>query len=671
MFSGKKTMTEEISQLAGNQAIQFGDIGQARSISANSGQQASGSHIFQVQIDSLNGGIVNMVPHENHHPPQPRPVPIYHLRPQPAACFLNRKEETKIALDALSNNQSVEFYGSPGIGRTALLKHLAYHPAVTPAFPDGIVYLSKSQPVSDLLQEIFETFYDTALHPFHATEIQIRHALKDKKALVLLDIDQLTQQEVEQLINYLLSLTFIFASSECHLCDEVHPVVLHGLAVNHALMLVEKELGRSLSLEERPDAEAICKHFDGHPERIREAIGRVKAENLSLSMVARQLQSATSTTVWTEQLLASLPQKPHRIMLSVLAAFGGVGLLAEQAESLTGFAAAKSVLETLLQRNLVQVDGLRYSISSTILENWPQKWHLKPWRELAITYFTTWVQQHQGLPKLLGEETEVILKTLDWAVVEAQWSDVLILGRSVEGVLALSGQWGRWELVLRTLLQAARATRDQVAEAFALHQLGTRSLCLGETSLADDALMEALYIRQELLNDLIGAQATRHNLKFLQETLLPLQSQSQIDPPDGSIDTGIPPITTRLREDVGVDKQGSRGSAPVPAPDQSAPVPAPDQKGEKIKAQLSSIGIPLVMKRDITILLLVIGGLLFLIFWAQIISPLAQSIPPENCEIPIISPTPKKVPEAATMSLLSLVLIPYLALRRQRKKPQL
>jgi hypothetical protein len=183
--------------------------------------------------------------------------------------------------------------------------------------------------------------------------------------------------------------------------------------------------------------------------------------------------------------------------------------------------------------------------------------------------------------------------------------------------------------------------------------------------------MEALYIRQELLNDLIGAQATRHNLKFLQETLLPLQSQSQIDPPDGSIDTGIPPITTRLREDVGVDKQGSRGSAPVPAPDQSAPVPAPDQKGEKIKAQLSSIGIPLVMKRDITILLLVIGGLLFLIFWAQIISPLAQSIPPENCEIPIISPTPKKVPEAATMSLLSLVLIPYLALRRQRKKPQL
>jgi hypothetical protein len=67
---------------------------------------------------------------------------------------------------------------------------------------------------------------------------------------------------------------------------------------------------------------------------------------------------------------------------------------------------------------------------------------------------------------------------------------------------------------LRWLLQAAQALENSAAEAWALHQLGTKALCIEDTATACASLTEALCLR-ESMGDQTGAAATRHNLSIL------------------------------------------------------------------------------------------------------------------------------------------------------------
>jgi hypothetical protein len=67
--------------------------------------------------------------------------------------------------------------------------------------------------------------------------------------------------------------------------------------------------------------------------------------------------------------------------------------------------------------------------------------------------------------------------------------------------------------VLVAVLRAAREHADAGAEAWALHQLGTRAYCLGDVAGALTALYEALRLREHLHDP--AAAATRHNLDFI------------------------------------------------------------------------------------------------------------------------------------------------------------
>jgi len=517
-----------ITQLAGDNAVLFGSIGQVETINI-------------LRLDSAIGGKVSIALPEKHHPPQPRPLPVL-LPPRQFPLLIGRRQEAKVAIAALPYDQPVEFYGSSGIGKTVLLRYLAHHPSITPAFPDGIVYhhLGRYQSVSDLLQILFDAYYENST-PFKHTDFQIRDALKDKKALILLDEAKLTREEVQSLINNLPSFTFLFTSQERQLWGEGHPVELCGLPLNDAISLVARDLGRSLSVEERTEAEVLCSTLNGHPLQILQALALVREENLSLAAVAKQIKASTSPSAWTEQLLSSL-KKPQKFVLALLAALGAnVALGAERIADITQLSEVKPIIETLLRRNLVQSNGSGYSITSNLTKELQEQGDITPWMERTVNYFTNWVQQHQGTPKLLWEEADAILRVLEWTVGSGRWFDVLCLGRAVEGVLALSGQWDTWNLVLQWILQAARAIGDQAAEAFALHQLATRALCLNETVIAHDYLTQSLHLR-ESLSDQLGIEVTRHNLNFLLNLPLPTQNDPQPSPSPSPPKLSISPL---------------------------------------------------------------------------------------------------------------------------------
>src|SRR5262245_41073287 len=89
-----------------------------------------------------------------------RPLPIM-LRPRLLRSLVDRRTETEAALSAIDAGLPLDVSGAPGVGKTALLRHLAHHPRAG-SFADGVVYLSGRHRTSvDLLQRIFEAFYES------------------------------------------------------------------------------------------------------------------------------------------------------------------------------------------------------------------------------------------------------------------------------------------------------------------------------------------------------------------------------------------------------------------------------------------------------------------------------------------------------------------------------
>jgi hypothetical protein len=493
-----------------------------------SGQVAVGNYILQ--IGSVHGGVVNVAPPGQQPVLRPRPTPVS-LRPRPFPSLLDREAEVNVG-DALP----VEFFGQEGIGKTTLLRHLAYNPPSTP-FPDGIVYLSARQKtLPDLLQSLYDAFYESDA-PFKPTEAQIRHALQDKQALILLDDVELARDEVEALMSAAPGCTFCLASPERRLWGEGRAMALRGLPPDDALTLLAQELGRPLTSEERPVAQDICTALEGHPLHIIQAAAIAREEGRPLAEVARQAQTPSLAGALTTLALASLAE-PERRALAALAALSGAPLSADHLAILTGLADAAPVLEALQRRGLVQAHSPRYSLTGTLGQDLQRAWNLNPWAERALAYFTAWAEGQRQTPDRLLAEADAILRILAWAVGARRWREVLRLARAVEGALALGGRWEAWAKVLQCGFQAARALGDQAAEAWALHQLGTHALCLGDATTARASLTQALRLR-EALGDRIGVAVTRHNLDILLGLPPPPQPPSQ-PPPTPSAAPGTP-----------------------------------------------------------------------------------------------------------------------------------
>jgi hypothetical protein len=473
-----------------------------------SGQVAIGNNILQ--IGNVYGGVVNVAMPKQKPRPQPRPTPVS-LRPRPFPGLLDREAEVVAATTALQSATPVEFYGQAGLGKTALLRHLAHHPTAD-TFPAGVVYLSaRRQPVEDLLQSLFDAFYESDV-PFKPTGAEVRHALRDKRALVILDDVALARDEIEILMDTAPACAFLLAAPERCLWGEGRAVGLRGLPPDEALALVERELGRPLTSQEQAAAQALCTALDCHPLRILQAAALAREEGLTLAEIARRVQTPSPDEALTTQILAPLPEPEQRV-LAALAALGGAPLHAEHLSVLAGLPDVTPVLQTLQNRGLVQAHSPRYSLTGALDQTLQRAWDLTPLMEQALAHFTAWAEEQQTPDRLL-EEADAVLTTLEWAVEAERWKDVLRLGQAVEGALALGGRWAAWAQVLQWVLQATRAPGNQAAEAWALHQLGTRAGCLGDTAAARTSLTQALRMR-EALGDQAAAAVTRHNLDIL------------------------------------------------------------------------------------------------------------------------------------------------------------
>ncbi len=467
---------------------------------------------YTLRIGTLNGGVVNVAAPRQHIPPRLRPIPVL-LLPRPFPGFLGRRQEVSAASTAFGSALPLEFHGRAGIGKTKLLNHLAHH-RFSSSFPDGVVCLpeTRHKPVEDLLLELFDAFYEREPE-YLPTPVQVRHALRGKLALFVLDDVAPDRDGITTLMDAAPDSTFLLASTGRCLWGDGLAIALRGLPPDEAFTLLERELGRPFVGEERSIAQELCNALEGHPLSILQLAALVREDNRSLADLAGRLHDGAPIPALTEQALAACPED-ERTTLAALAVPMGESVGVQHLNALTGLADTAPVLDSLERRGLVQSHSPRYSLTGSLDETLRDTWDLASSSERALGHFAAWAEQHQQVPERVVEEAGAIMGVLQRAVQEGRSEEALRLGRAVESSLALSGRWGVWARVLGWELRAARALEDRAAEAWSLHQSGTRALCLEDNSVARADLSGALRLR-ESLGDEEGAAVTRHNLNLL------------------------------------------------------------------------------------------------------------------------------------------------------------
>src|SRR5215213_9803826 len=519
IVAAPEPVAREVSQGAAAQIEvnqQVGTVESGRVVGVDLGDVLGDVNIgnYTLRIGTLNGGVVNVAPPQQRSVPQPRPVPVM-LLPRPFSGLLDRKEEVSAATAVLEGASPVEFHGPPGVGKSALLHYLAHH-KFAPVFPTGIVFFSeiRHRPVEDLLLDFFDAFYERD-PTYLPTPVQLRHALREEHALVVLDDVDLEREEVEALMDAAPASVFLSASTERRLWSGGRTIALRGLPAGEALALIERELGRPLGDEDRTIVHQLYPSLKGHPLRLLQLSALVRDEGISLAEVAERLQQHAGSVgeALTGQVLATGSEDEQRV-LAALAVPMGASVGEEHLNELAGVADARAALASLQRRKLVQAHSPRYSLTGSLEEALREEWDLTPWNERADVHFATWAEEQRHAPGRVLEEADAILGVLQRSAQEGRWAGTLRLGRVVEGSLAVRGHWGAWAESLERELEAARQLGDRAAEAWALHQSGTRALCLEDAPTARADLSEALRLR-EALGDEEGAAVTRHNLNVL------------------------------------------------------------------------------------------------------------------------------------------------------------
>ena len=437
------------------------------------------------------------------------PSPVFLGRPRRPVDLLDREQERDIAQKALPSGSPAEFYAEEGFGKTTLLSYLASQLQL----PDGTLYLSVSgKPLDDLLQELFTAFYQSD-QVYKPSQVEYLRRFAGIRALIVLDDLTLTREETQTLLNDLPACVFLLSSSEQHLWGQGEHVRLGGLPPGMAVDLFQQELGRSLSDAERSAVQKVCEALQDNPLHILQAAGAVRDEGKSISDLAGALGAQPAEKTLYDQLTSALPD-PKKRVLALLATLNGAALPAEHLAKVLKVQNFPELLESLLKQNLVQAHSPRYSLTNDFAVYLRQTWDISEWKDALLKYFMDWTAGSVSRDRIL-DSADALFEVLGNAAAEEHWQEVLKIGRAIEPAFILSGQWGMWARLLNLLAQAGQILGDRFTQAWVLHQLGSRALCLGNSSGAKELLSRALDIRKAI-GDRAGLTATQHNLQQLQ-----------------------------------------------------------------------------------------------------------------------------------------------------------
>ena len=473
-----------------------------------SGQVAVGSYILQV--GDIHGGIVQITPPSRPSAYSARAYPI-NLRPRAYPSLLDREEEFEAVRTAFESDAPVCIYGEAGIGKTSFVRQLA-HLRETERFPHGVVYLAHTEDrPGDFLQHLFDAFYESQPE-FKPAEVEILHALRELQALIILDDLILPSSEVLSLLNSAPHCAFILTSVDRSLWGEGQIVHLQGLPAEAALKLFERELGRSLSEQEHAEAKKIVQSLQGHPLRILQAASLVRERSIAINELVTLEQSADFEAAILQATIQATDDS-QKGSLAILSAAGGNALTLEHLAVISHDPELNKTLQKLISLGLVEADGPHYRLTGNLASTLSTLWDLSAWEDALVRYFIGWLEK-EGASAAVEKSAEALIYLVKRAGEKKHWREVILLGRALERYYILWKRWQSWAELLDLILKAARALVDRKTEAWALHQSGTRAMCLENKEQARELLSQALEIRKSI-KDEAAARVTQHNLQVL------------------------------------------------------------------------------------------------------------------------------------------------------------
>lgn len=232
---------------------------------------------------------------------------------------------------------------------------------------------------------------------------------------------------------------------------------------------------------------------------------------------------------------------PQRKVLALLAAAGGSSIPIKHLESTSHIADLNDVLKSLLDLKLVQAHSPAYSVAGPLALSVGRMADVGGWENMLRDHLVQWITENPPLPDIL-DALDLTLTLLEKCNREHRWDEVIKLGRGIEEALTTVKRWSEWLRVLKMILKAAQELGSRATQGWAMHQLGTRDLCLGNLSNARDTLTQALKIR-EAIGDKAGAAVTRHNLNLLLAPPAPPRDTPRSGPKAGPKPGGFSPLT--------------------------------------------------------------------------------------------------------------------------------
>ncbi|MBS1895721.1 MAG: hypothetical protein JST59_30850 [Actinobacteria bacterium] len=460
-----------------------------------SGQVIVGDH---TTVQTTAGTKVTVLQVGQTPKPRLRPRPV--VRRSKAAEILGRADELKL-ISAATAAEPVQLHGPDGVGKTAVLAQAAAR--ATPA-TEGLVFESARHRSLDELQVgLYTAFWECDVS-FTPAPAEFDEYLGDLEALLVLDDCELDRDELTTLLDRLPRCAFVLGAEERTLWSRGTARALADLDSDSAIGLLERELGHPLDADERAAAAAVVARIGGHPQSLVETAALIEDGRSSLLELGRDPDGLAQRFD-----PAALTASQQRV-LAVLSALDHGALGTEHIGAVAGVADVSKDLRDLERRGWVKAGSPRYrSIRSVPPDLGSSREEVA---QALLPHLARWAEKSS--PRAVAEEAEGIEGALRLGAERERWKDVLALSLAAERGLFVSAAWTSCRQVLLSGLGAAQALGDVRASGYLAHQLGSRSLCLGEAAAAERQLTEALLIRERMVDER-GAELTRHNLRQL------------------------------------------------------------------------------------------------------------------------------------------------------------
>ncbi|MET8469109.1 hypothetical protein ABZY90_00060 [Streptomyces sp. NPDC006422] len=470
-------MSENSGARDGSGRISTGDV---------SGTMVVGDHntVSHLRITAEAGAAVTV-----HGGPLPAPVKRASIAqlPRPAAePLVGRERDARDLQQAIEARQLVQIWGDPGVGKSALLRHLA---CTVAHGPDGAAYVEAGgRTADDIAQAIFDISFDAPNYK-PSWEVMKEH-LKTLRLRVYLDDVCLDDTELRRLVDTAARSTFVFTARQRSAAEGVHAVQLKGLASPAAAQLVAALLARELRVDEVPVVGALCDAVEGNPLRLRRIA-------LSAAMPGKGLPGIADLPELLPALLNKV-EPEERDLLYLLGSLSGAELAPRHLDELLGRTDTEALADGLVRHGLLLASETGYSCPPDVAEcALTLRGTEFPADRLCRT-LTSWVEARDTTP----DDVAAHFQALDVAVLRAERNGHAALGvalaRAASPKLALSRQFDAWGSLLGVGWAAARSAGDEEGEEFFLRQARTRRKVITRAAQTTALALEAGVLWHEL-----------------------------------------------------------------------------------------------------------------------------------------------------------------------------